>query len=499
MSSATLSLRFQLNRIQLHRWSSRSQTLFKNCHFHSTIQSNLRAPEIYGSVFLKHNLGHSYLKRKVTSGIWQKGDLIVEGKFRNFKQAKDLTSESISSCPLRLYSSKTLTSHQICYSASVTQNIGNGFHTNSKPRSCQQNGRGFHTQCGLLKRPGLLLRSIQTCRSKFDVFRYISISTMDQKKKEGLKVMDAEKELEKKGDKSRKTIRKKVQPIIRQVPCQVTVYAVGNELDFTSFKKHLAEEQLFDVSSTPEDLLNKVIHVTSRYQPDNYPKKDIFFFSEGSVVFWNVLEDERLNILKNMKEHCMEINDMKLIMDESDSLEIQPTKLDTFLNNDVININEDQEAPDLILVKYAFSNALSQSVKLSIWETELYRHSQECEHISEALRIGSDVRMRKQKILKTLGAIFAIRQSMNLGSELLDTPDFYWDRDKLGDLYKQCYNHLCVPHRIKVMNEKMSYCIELLELIKDLESDKRHIRLEWIIILLIALEVVLELRKEIFK
>jgi uncharacterized Rmd1/YagE family protein len=39
------------------------------------------------------------------------------------------------------------------------------------------------------------------------------------------------------------------------------------------------------------------------------------------------------------------------------------------------------------------------------------------------------------------------------------------------------------------MNEKINHCVELIELLSSHLSDKHHIRLEWMIIILIMVEV----------
>lgn len=42
---------------------------------------------------------------------------------------------------------------------------------------------------------------------------------------------------------------------------------------------------------------------------------------------------------------------------------------------------------------------------------------------------------------------------MNLNSELLNTPDFYWEKHHaLETLYKHLYNHLDIGRRTKVSN-----------------------------------------------
>jgi hypothetical protein len=39
---------------------------------------------------------------------------------------------------------------------------------------------------------------------------------------------------------------------------------------------------------------------------------------------------------------------------------------------------------------------------------------------------------------------FLYRHSINLSPDLLDTPDFYWDRDKLELLFQKSCNHLSI-------------------------------------------------------
>ena len=42
------------------------------------------------------------------------------------------------------------------------------------------------------------------------------------------------------------------------------------------------------------------------------------------------------------------------------------------------------------------------------------------------------------------------RHAINLSSDLLDTPDFYWDRKDLEILYQQTCNYLDIPKRTRV-------------------------------------------------
>ena len=92
-------------------------------------------------------------------------------------------------------------------------------------------------------------------------------------------------------------------------------------------------------------------------------------------------------------------------------------------------------------------------------------------------------------MLKKQGELFSLRHLINLSSDLLDTPDFYWDRENLETLYHKTCNHLNVSKRTRVMNEKLNHCCELVELLSRQLTDAHHTRLEWMIIALITIEV----------
>lgn len=58
--------------------------------------------------------------------------------------------------------------------------------------------------------------------------------------------------------------------------------------------------------------------------------------------------------------------------------------------------------------------------------------------------------MNKKEVLRKMGELFALRHVINLSSDLLDTPDFYWDREELENLYNHTFNYFCIGSRTKV-------------------------------------------------
>jgi required for meiotic nuclear division protein 1 len=88
---------------------------------------------------------------------------------------------------------------------------------------------------------------------------------------------------------------------------------------------------------------------------------------------------------------------------------------------------------DNTLAKYTFSNALSLSVKLGIWEASLDNYVDSMAYVTEDLKQGEKIKMTRPEMLRKTGELFALRHLINLSSDLLDTPDFYWDRSLSSD------------------------------------------------------------------
>jgi len=102
--------------------------------------------------------------------------------------------------------------------------------------------------------------------------------------------------------------------------------------------------------------------------------------------------------------------------------------------------------------------------------------------------------MTRAEVLRDTGELFSLLNELNLNSDLLDTPDFYWEHKELENLYRKMYNYLSIRRRPGAEDEKLAQCCELLELITGYLNDSHHVRLEWMIIALITVEVVLGLR-----
>ncbi|XP_063705777.1 required for meiotic nuclear division protein 1 homolog [Culicoides brevitarsis] len=278
----------------------------------------------------------------------------------------------------------------------------------------------------------------------------------------------------------------------------VTAYATADEYDLERLAKSLREQDLYAHQKFfPEDSNDEepkdVLHVRAKIQVEAEPR-DIYFFREGTVVMWNCTDLECGNILTYLKQFEIDFYDENVVHEECEMMMYNYTKTDgnAFLRNNKFYLSK-SGSPNNNLERYTYSNAISLSVKLGIWEASLDQYINSMEFVTEDLKKGERIKISRQDMLRKTGELFALRHLINLSSDLLDTPDFYWDRDQLETLYQQTCNYFSISRRTRVMNEKLNHCVELAELINSNLNDIHHVRLEWMIIILIMVEVGFEI------
>ena len=181
---------------------------------------------------------------------------------------------------------------------------------------------------------------------------------------------------------------------------------------------------------------------------------------------------------------------------------------------------EEHPQKDTILAKIAFSSGLARSTKLAVLErlTESYISSTRdiptimsrgtplphllsrphlLRRLAEVLGLGSRLPFSRPFILRKTGELLSIRAQLNLYSELTDSlPDLFWDSRpslSLENYYDNMGKALDVGVRIRVLNEKLGYASEIAEVLRETLRERHDVRLEWIIILLIAVEVAFEM------
>lgn len=278
---------------------------------------------------------------------------------------------------------------------------------------------------------------------------------------------------------------------------QCTAFATADEYHLGSLSQELVSCGYVEVTSLPRDAANILVMGVESSAKEGDPGT-IFLFREGAAVFWNVKEKTMKHVMQVLERHETQPYEVALVHWENEELNYIKTEGQSKLHRGEIKLNSELDLDDAILEKFAFSNALCLSVKLAIWEATLDKFIESIQSIPEALKAGKKVKLSHKEVMQKMGELFALRHRINLSSDFLITPDFYWDRANLEELYDKTCQFLSITRRVKVMNEKLQHCMELTDLMRNHLNEKRALRLEWMIVILITIEVMFELGRVFF-
>lgn len=236
----------------------------------------------------------------------------------------------------------------------------------------------------------------------------------------------------------------------------------------------------------PCQLTRDVVH--SQVREEKRVKGDIFFFSYGVVVFWGFTKEEELETLKSFKEFEKEPHP-KPEIDEF-----------TFIYGETVKIEEDEivlqnKSP---LTKLSISYGIAQSVKLTIFEEMIQKTIDHTKHLPSSMARKGKIALTRKEISQKMGEIFIERNFINLHSEILDTPEFFWDHPELEPFYRRTAHYLDVTKRVELLNKRLNVVHELFEVLSSELNHQHSSRLELAIIGLIVIEVILAVLKDIF-
>lgn len=228
-----------------------------------------------------------------------------------------------------------------------------------------------------------------------------------------------------------------------------------------------------------------VIHL--QYKNQDTLITDLFFFDFGVSVFWNLPEESEVLFLRILNEFSQEI----YAKPEKESYSIAlGDKMQ--VEADLIIIDNKN-----ILTKLAVSFGLAQSAKLTVFETKIEATIASTKHLPHELATKGKIPLSRRDISRKIGAIYIDRSSINLHTEILDIPEFFWEHPNLDIYYHKITHYLETKSRTEILNNRLRVLHELFEILSNELDHRNSHRLEWIIIFLILLEVLLAILHDV--
>lgn len=215
---------------------------------------------------------------------------------------------------------------------------------------------------------------------------------------------------------------------------------------------------------------------------------EVVFFSYGVVVMWGLSEEQEKTFLEKVRPFQVEPL-QNFLKDEYDFTYGETSKIQ---RDEIILTSKDR------LMKLAVSYGLAQSIKLAVFEETIDRTITKTRHLPEDLARKGKIFLSRREISMKIGELFIDKSSINLHSDILDEPDFFWEYPEHHPLYLDTAKCLDVDTRVEVLNSRLEIVGELLVMLSDQLNHQHSSTLEWTIIWLIVIEVILAVLKDIF-
>jgi uncharacterized Rmd1/YagE family protein len=173
--------------------------------------------------------------------------------------------------------------------------------------------------------------------------------------------------------------------------------------------------------------------------------------STGCCVFWGLTREEELRHLQALSPFTsgtvphIEAEDMTYGFGDSSRVA-----------NDAIVLGSNAVAE-----KLAISFAMAQSAKLDVFEERVDDRIRNTKHIPSNLATMGSIQYSQADISKLIGQLFIELADVNLHSDILDEPDFFWEDDEFEPLYKRTLKYLDVANRVKILNKRLDILREL--------------------------------------
>jgi len=139
------------------------------------------------------------------------------------------------------------------------------------------------------------------------------------------------------------------------------------------------------------------------------------------------------------------------------------------------------------------ADVLAKSVVLSHYETRLAAQFDQIEPLAQRLRQGHGVGSQGKQLLVHIGDILAIEAKMIGRVEVTEKPELLWDHPQHERLYLRLEDEYELSERHAALEKKLTLLSRTAETVLSILQDKRTLRVEWYITILIVVEIMITL------
>jgi required for meiotic nuclear division protein 1 len=208
----------------------------------------------------------------------------------------------------------------------------------------------------------------------------------------------------------------------------------------------------------------------------------------GAVVFWNCSESLVQTFLGDLQE-----------------LPGAGPRIGSTHDSLAVHVGADEETvgfsavwlKELSLDKLKIiSLALAQSVALDYFENSVSSAMARFQPAVRSMREEGKLRLVHKEVLMLVGFAMEIRSVVLENLTLFDDPPESWESESLAHLDSALFDQFDLEERINAINQKLAYLKDAGSTLMEVLTNRKSVRLEWIVIILIFVEIVFFVWKE---
>jgi uncharacterized Rmd1/YagE family protein len=235
-----------------------------------------------------------------------------------------------------------------------------------------------------------------------------------------------------------------------------------------------------DTSQLEHDHVVSTIPLTYKFGKDGF----VTLFRYGVAVMIGLAPEEEDEALRSLKPRL--IRPVQPQEEESVTINLTPDRDDQIMPGGPIVMKA--ITPGSLIV---IADALSKSVVLARDEREVAAVFDLVEPFARQLAEKGRANAGRRTIFKQIGNALLVQQRVAGRVAVSDKPDVLWDRPDLERLYARLEDEYELRERADALFRKLSVIAETAQVLTDILDTKRSFRLEMIIVILIAVELVI--------
>ncbi|MEY8850134.1 RMD1 family protein [Psychroserpens sp. XS_ASV72] len=247
---------------------------------------------------------------------------------------------------------------------------------------------------------------------------------------------------------------------------KVLAYQVANAIQVNEARQELNWSLLFQDSD----------ELFYEYSSHKY----IYIFQYGMISFFNLSAEE----IESAVTEIYKFSKQNLTEKISEVVDISIEK-DAKVEFDKVVLPEiNAEMIRLVMLNASQSVALTRYSEIT--EALLIETNEHTKYLENKGRLD----ISGQKLKRFIGKTLNIKNKISENLYIFDSPDIVWEDETLNKLNSELKQTFDLKDRYRLIHDRVDIIKENLELFKDIMDHKESSKLEWIIIILILVEVV---------